>query len=160
GLDGRLFSNLSKLTSENPLPSTETFYVRTPASPLLADGKGWPIRVGGLAGKPTTLPIEDLKKKARPPGQHLMECSGNARATRLGMLSVADWTGVPISGLLEAWKVKRQATRVMVSGFDSYSSGSLTSVAGADWVFTREQLEASNAFLATEMNGQPLTKDH
>jgi hypothetical protein len=48
----------------------------------------------------------------------------------------------------------------MVSGFDSYSGASLTSVAGADWVFTREQMKASKAFLATEMNGQPLTKDH
>ncbi len=126
-LDGRLFSDLSKLTSENPVPPTEAFYVRTRASPLL-DDKGWPIRVGGLVDKPATLSIEDLKKNVRPTGRHLMECSGNARATRFGMLSVADWSG--------------------------------TSVAGADWVFTREQMKASKAFLATEMNGQPLTKDH
>jgi DMSO/TMAO reductase YedYZ molybdopterin-dependent catalytic subunit len=159
-LDGRLFSDLSKLTTENPLPPTETFYVRTRASPLLADEKGWQIRVGGLVDKPATLSIEDLKKQVRPTGQHLMECSGNARATRFGMLSVADWSGVPISDLLEGWKAKPRATRVMVSGFESYSSGSLTSVAGADWVFTRERLEACKAFLATEMNGQRLTKDH
>jgi len=158
-LDGRLFSDLSKLTSENPVPPTEAFYVRTRASPLL-DDKGWPIRVGGLVDKPATLSIEDLKKNVRPTGRHLMECSGNARATRFGMLSVADWSGVPMSQLLEAWEAKPRTTHVMVSGFDSYSGASLTSVAGADWVFTREQMKASKAFLATEMNGQPLTKDH
>ena len=159
-LDGRLFSDLSKLTSENPVPPTEAFYVRTRASPLLEGDKGWQIRVAGLVDKPATLSVEDLKKNVRPNGRHLMECSGNARATRFGMLSVADWSGVPISQLLEAWEAKPRTTRVMVSGFDSYSGASLTSAAGADWVFTREQLKASKAFLATEMNGQPLTKDH
>src|SRR2546422_4035447 len=37
---------------------------------------------------------------------------------------------------------------------------SATSIPGADWVFTVEQLRASKAFLATEMNGQPLSRDH
>jgi len=67
--------------------------------------------------------------------------------------------GAPISDLLELCKSKQQATRVVVSGFDTYSASSATSLPGADWVFTVEQLR-SKAFLATEMNGQPLSKDH
>src|SRR5260370_48710 len=102
----------------------------------------------------------DLTKGARPVGLHLMECSGNARATRYGMISVADWSGTLMSDLLELCKSKPRATRVVVSGFDSYSATSATSLPGADWVFTVEQLRASKAFLATEMNGQPLSKDH
>jgi DMSO/TMAO reductase YedYZ molybdopterin-dependent catalytic subunit len=31
---------------------------------------------------------------------------------------------------------------------------------GASWIFTRDQLESSGAFLATEMNGAPLSPDH
>ena len=159
-LDGRLFSDLSKLTPENPIPPTERFYVRTLASRLLEGERGWQIRMGGLVERPGPLAIEDLKKNAKAAGLHLMECSGNARATRFGMLSVADWSGVPISDVLQGCKPKSQATRAMVSGFDSYSGSSATSVPGADWIFTLEQLKASNAFLATEMNGQPLSKDH
>jgi len=159
-LDGRLLSDLSKLTPENSIPPTERFYVRTLASRLLAGERGWQIRMGGLVEKPGPLAIEDLKRNAKPAGLHLMECSGNARATRFGMLSVADWGGVPISAVLQGCKPKLRATRVMVSGFDSYSGSSATSVPGADWVFTLEQLKASKAFLATEMNGQPLSKDH
>jgi DMSO/TMAO reductase YedYZ molybdopterin-dependent catalytic subunit len=159
-LDGRMFSDLSNLTPENPIPPTERFYVRTCASRLLKNEKGWKIRLDGLVDKAATLTIEDLKKSARPAGLHLMECSGNARATRFGMISVADWNGAPVSEILELCKSKPQATCVVVSGFDNYSAGSTTSVPGADWVFTAEQLKASKAFLATEMNGQPLSRDH
>jgi DMSO/TMAO reductase YedYZ molybdopterin-dependent catalytic subunit len=159
-LDGRMFSDLSNLTPENPIPPTERFYVRTCASLLLKNEKGWRIRLGGLVDKPATLTVEDVKKSARPAGLHLMECSGNARATRFGMLSVADWSGAPMSEILELHKSKPQATHVVVAGFDSYSANSTTSVPGADWVFTVEQLKASKAFLATEMNGQPLSEDH
>ena len=159
-LDARLYSDLSKLTPENPIPPTERFYVRTCASHLLNSEKGWQIRLGGLVDKTATLSMEDLKKGARPAGLHLMECSGNARATRYGMISVADWSGAPMSDLLELCKSKPQATTVVVSGFDSYSASSATSLPGADWVFTVEQLKTSKAFLVTEMNGQPLDKDH
>jgi len=159
-LDGRLFSDLSRLTHEKPIPPTERFYVRTCASRLLKNEKGWRIRLGGLVDKPATLTAENVKKSARPAGLHLMECSGNARATRFGMIGVADWSGAPMSEILVLCKSKPQATCVVVSGFDNYSAGSATSVPGADWVFTVEQLKASMAFLATEMNGQPLSEDH
>src|SRR5260370_13367839 len=92
-------------------------------------------------------------------GMHLMECSGNTCAKQLGVLSVADWVGVPISGLLAA-RVKPRTDRVMVSGFEQYPMKSATSIAGADWIFTLEELESAKAFLATEMNGRPLTRDH
>ncbi len=159
-LDARLFSDLSTLNPEQLVTPIEKFYVRTTASNLLDTGNRWAIKVGGLIAAPVTLTLDDVKKNARPAGLHLMECSGNARATRFGMLSVAGWSGVPISDVLQGCKPKPQATRVMVSGFDSYSGTSATSVPGADWIFRLEQLKASNAFLATEMNGQPLSKDH
>ena len=41
-----------------------------------------------------------------------------------------------------------------------YASSSTSSSLGADWIFTLDQLRGSKAFLALEMNGKPLTKDH
>jgi DMSO/TMAO reductase YedYZ molybdopterin-dependent catalytic subunit len=115
--------------------------------------------LGGLVQEPVKLTLDDLQKAAKPMGLHLMECSGNARATRFALLSVADWTGVPLSDLLAA-RIKPKTNRVMVSGFDQYPTKSVTSVPGADWIFTLEQLNSTKAFLATQMNTRPLTRDH
>lgn len=159
GLDARLFSDLSALSPEQLVTPIEKFYVRTAASELLDTSKPWTINVSGLVQEPVHLTLDELHKNAKPMGMHLMECSGNTRAVRFSLLSVADWRGVPISDLLGG-RIKPRTNRLMVSGFDQYSMRSLTSIPGADWIFSLEQLTAAKAFLATEMNGQPLTKDH
>lgn len=159
-LDGRLYTDLSGMTPENLVTPTEKFYIRTRASELLENGKPWSISLSGLIEKPLKLTLEELKKMVRPAGLHLMECAGNVRAASFGMLSVADWTGAPMSEVLSILKIKPQATRVLISGFDRYLTRSVTSTPGASWIFTLDELKSTKAFLATEMNGQSLSKDH
>jgi DMSO/TMAO reductase YedYZ molybdopterin-dependent catalytic subunit len=159
-LDGRLYSDLSALELQDRVTPTEKFYVRTRASKLLPEPAPWQVRLGGLVDRPMYWGIESLKKTAKPLGAHLMECAGNIRLARFGLLSTGDWTGVLVSEILDKVKVKSAAARVLISGFDRYAEESRTSVPGASWVFSREQLDAAGAFLATELNGQPLTKDH
>ncbi len=159
-LDGRLYTDLSTLRSQNAATATEEFYIRTRASELLPDSLSWQVNVNGLVEQPVSLSIESLKKAARPMGLHLMECAGNTRLTRFGMMSVADWDGVPLSEILEQAKIKSAATRVLISGFDRYAKESRTSVPGASWIFSLDQRKDSRAFLASKMNGQALTKDH
>ena len=159
-LDGRLFTDLSKLTPENSVTPTSSFYVRTRASKLMDTDKPWSIELGGMIEKASSLAVQELEKTARPMGLHLMECAGNSRSAHFGMLSVADWDGTPLEGILENAKGKPQGTRILISGFDQYAGESKSSVPGASWIFTREQLKSSRAFLATKMNGQPLTVDH
>jgi DMSO/TMAO reductase YedYZ molybdopterin-dependent catalytic subunit len=159
-LDGRLYTDLSTLNPENAVTPTEKFYVRTAASDLLDSQKAWRVQMGGLAAKPFELNIEELKKMASPMGLHLMECAGNARSGHFGLMSVADWTGVPVTELFEGAKSKPESTRVLISGFDTYAAKSVSSVPGASWIFTWDDLKAARAFLATEMNGSPLTRDH
>lgn len=159
-LDGRLFSDLSTLEPENPSTPTEKFYVRTRASKLLPDPATWQVKLGGLIERPMNLGIENLRKAAKPMGTHLMECAGNVRQARFGLLSVGEWAGVLVSEILDKTKATSHSARVLISGFDRYSTESRTSVPGASWVFSREQLENAGAFLATELNGQPLPKDH
>ena len=159
-LDARLYSDLSILGVENPITSTERFYIRTRASELLPDPATWQLRLGGLVERPMNLEIEGLRKAAKPRGTHLMECAGNVGLARFGLLSVGEWAGVPVSEIVDQAKAKSATARVLVSGFDRYASVSRTSVPGASWVFSREQLEKTGAFLATELNGQALPKDH
>jgi DMSO/TMAO reductase YedYZ molybdopterin-dependent catalytic subunit len=159
-LDGRLFTDLSSLAPENPIIATDEFYIRTRASKLLDTNKPWSIQLGGLVENPSTIAMQDLAKMARPMGIHLMECAGNFRGAHFGMLSVADWEGVPIVEVLRFANVQPSAARVLISGFDHYLAESRSSIPGASWIFTPGQLQSSRAFLATKMNGHPLTPDH
>jgi DMSO/TMAO reductase YedYZ molybdopterin-dependent catalytic subunit len=159
-LDGRLYTDLSTLESENLVTPTDRFYVRTRASELFPGSKPWHVNIGGLVGQPSSLTMEGLKRAAKPMGLHLMECAGNTRVAHFGMISVADWAGVPLREILDNVKVKSGAPRVLISGFDRYRNGSASSIPGASWVFMLKELKAARAFLATEMNGQPLTTDH
>ncbi|PYU15166.1 MAG: hypothetical protein DMG37_05595, partial [Acidobacteria bacterium] len=178
-LDGRLYTDLSVLeASDGAVTPSERFYIRTRASELLPDPASWQLKLGGqvklarqmklgeqakLGGpveRPLSLAIESLKKTAKPMGAHLMECAGNVRLARFGLLSVGSWGGIPVPEILEHAKAKPAAARVLVSGFDRYAHESRTSVPGASWIFTRGQLEKAGAFLATELNGQPLARDH
>jgi DMSO/TMAO reductase YedYZ molybdopterin-dependent catalytic subunit len=159
-LDGRLYTDLSTLTPEAPVTPTQSFYLRTGASNLLPEDGMWTFRLGGMVRQPVEITKERLKIMARPLGVHLMECAGNTRAFHFGMMSAADWTGVPVSELLNLIQAEPGATRVLVSGFDRYQAESATSIPGASWIFGMDELISSRAFLATQMNGAPLTRDH
>ena len=152
GLDARLYSDLSPFTPERHVTRTEEFYLRTGASERLEPQKPWSIQLRGLVQRPVDLAVDELRSSTKPMGLHLMECSGNARATRFGMISVADWAGAPISAVIES-EAKPRTEHVFISGFDDYPKSSMTSVPGAEWMFTLSQLKASKAFLATGCAG-------
>ena len=159
-LDGRLYTDLSTLDTQNLTTPTEKFYIRTRASRLLPEPASWRLKVDGRAGRLFTLDIGTLQNGAKPMGVHVMECAGNVPLTDFGLLSAARWTGVPVSELIERAQPNPGATHVLITGFDRYAAPSATSIPGASWVFSREELEKTRAFLATEMSGQPLSKDH
>jgi len=155
-LDGRLFTDLSSLAPDSLITPTPVFYIRTRASTLLPPARNWRIRV--QAGRRSRfLLISDLTNAAKPVGLRLLECAGNTRAARFGMISVADWKGVPVSSVLDDFGING---RVRISGFDHYAAASFSSVPGASWIFAAADLRDSGAFLATAMNGAPLTPDH
>jgi DMSO/TMAO reductase YedYZ molybdopterin-dependent catalytic subunit len=95
-----------------------------------------------------------------PLGPHLLECAGNSRAAHFGLMSAAQWTGVPLARVLERVRPAPRATQVLVSGFDEHKVADPGSVPGASWIFGLHQIRASGAFLATRMNGAPLGLDH
>jgi DMSO/TMAO reductase YedYZ molybdopterin-dependent catalytic subunit len=159
-LDGRLYTDLASLSSEDRATPTERFYIRTRASEILPDAKSWRVHVDGHVDKPRIRTIEELRRSAKPLGLHLMECAGNVPQTRFGLISVASWSGVSLAEILDHTAAKVQASRVLITGFDQYATKSKTSVPGASWIFSLKELNAAQAFLATEMNDEPLTADH
>jgi len=160
GLDGRLFTDLSKLSATNLVTPSEAFYIRTRSPDLLVPESPWRISVLGLPGSPVELFLDDLLPMAVDQGQQLMECSGNTRSASFGLLSSAEWVGIRLLDAIEKFDMPAGATRLLVSGFDQYSQPSERSTPGASWIFSFDELERSGAFLATELNGAPLPADH
>lgn len=159
-LDGRLYTDLTKILAGRMVTPTADFYIRTLASKLLPGAGQWQVAVDGLVATPSHLGMKALRAMAKPMGMHLMECAGNVRLTRFGLMSVANWAGVPVMDLVEQARPAAGGTWVEVSGFDEYAGESRTSMPGASWIFPADALKAAGAFLAMEMNGAPLTADH
>ena len=159
GLDARLHTDLSALEPATLITPNEHFFVRTRCSDLIDFTRPWKIAVGGLVERPLQLGLDELKPSIKSMGAVLLECAGNQRRP-FGLMSAAQWSGVPLAAVLQRLSVKPEATGVLVSGFDEYSAKPHSSVPGASWVFSIAEIEKYGAFLATEMNGEPLSPDH
>jgi DMSO/TMAO reductase YedYZ molybdopterin-dependent catalytic subunit len=163
GLDARQFTDLSRLGAAAAPPEalrTETaaFFIRTAAPSNLPSADNWTLRLGGRIAAPLALRLRDLEPLVTAPRRVLIECSGNADQTNYGLMSTADWEGIPLDAVLERVTPAAGASRVVVSGVDDDTRAWRTSLAGASWMFTRDELQ--HAVLAVRMNGAPLTRDH
>lgn len=164
GWDGRRYYDLGQLERVPPwITPTAEFFLRTfqPTS-LVADpprARDWSIRVSGF-GAEAELSLASLRPRAR--GSVLIECAGNDATAGFGLMSCADWQGVPIAETLANLRPRAGASAVKVSGVDDHATPSRDghSTPGASWVFRVEQLARAGAFLATGMNGAPLPPDH
>jgi DMSO/TMAO reductase YedYZ molybdopterin-dependent catalytic subunit len=159
GLDARLFTDLSRLDRERLITPTAEIFVRTAAPRALQSAPAdWSIALEGFAGE-DRLSLDRLRRDARPMGAHLIECSGNTDPDNFGLMSVAEWSGVPLAALLATLKPRPGTTGVLVSGVDD-TLPSRSSNPGASWVFPMDRLAALGAFLAVAINGEPLPADH
>jgi DMSO/TMAO reductase YedYZ molybdopterin-dependent catalytic subunit len=153
GLNGRLYTDLAALAPDRMLIPTEHFYIRTRQPYALQTHLPWTIALGASAN----ISAADLAEARKPQGTHVMECSGNGAFAHWGMLGNAAWEGVSMPEVLARMPGDPKA-RVLISGLDAHKDKPPNSELGASWIFTREQL--AQAFLATHMNGAPLTADH
>jgi DMSO/TMAO reductase YedYZ molybdopterin-dependent catalytic subunit len=159
GLDARLFTDLSTLTPDTLVTPNERFFIRTTCPPKVS-GASWTIEVGGLVRTPRAVAIDSLSDLVRPMGTHVIECAGNTNPTNFGLISAAQWDGIPLMALLDRVTPQSRGVRIAVSGVDDLTQRSQTSVPGASWIFSREDVERAPAFLATRMNGASLPRDH
>jgi len=163
GLDARLFTDLSTLGPQSDLLTpNERFYVRTAAADNLPPSLGGVRESSGGASRPLQIADLDFARLERTPGRvrvgpYLMECAGNSDPANFGLMSVATWTGFPMPAVIAQLGGDRAGRRILVSGTDP-SGPSATSVPGAGWIFSREDLE--RAVLAVQMNDAPLSADH
>jgi DMSO/TMAO reductase YedYZ molybdopterin-dependent catalytic subunit len=161
GLDARLVTDLSLLEPGKLITPNALAYIRTDIPAGAKNHVGpWTLDARGHLAQPATLKLEDLVPLSRSMGPHLFECSGNANPANFGLMSVAEWEGIPLTEVVARLKPTREATAVLVSGYDHIGQVSQRSIVGASWVFPLESLDRLGAFLAVRMNGEPVPDDH
>src|SRR5262249_14365672 len=86
------------------------------------------LAVGGLVDRPLSLSMDDMRKMPSQTMVVTLECAGNGRALfepaingeqwNLGAVSTAEWTGVPLTELLDRVGVRNDAREVLFRGAD------------------------------------------
>ena len=161
GLDARLDTDLSLLEPQNLITPNHLAYIRTEIPATAANHQGpWTLDTSGLIAAPGLVKLDDLSGLSKKMGPHLFECSGNGSNRAFGLMSVAEWDGIPLAEVVARLKPSKDATAVLVSGYDHIGQVSQRSIVGASWVFPLSSLETLGAFLATRMNGDAVPADH
>lgn len=162
GLDARLFTDLTTLQPDRLITPSRDVFVRTAVPPGLSqDPDRWHISLPGEpAGAAPTTSAAEVARRGVPQGAHLIECAGNSNPQNFGLMSAVEWDGLPLAAVIDGMPRPFGATAVLVSGIDDESRPSLRSQPGASWVLPLAEVTSTGAFLATHMNGAPLTPDH
>ena len=99
------------------------------------DPAGHQLVINGLVKQPLVFSYEDLLKYPMVSRIYFLECSGNSRAllgpnppdgtaqSIHGLVSCAEWTGIPLSTLLEEAGVEDEARWLAAVGADAASMG-------------------------------------
>src|SRR5437763_1294960 len=107
---------------------TKLFYVRTHFPIPKIDKNKWRLRIEGEVGKSFEINFDELIKLESRKIPATLECAGNNRSFlepkvkgvqwRLGGVGNAEWTGVPLSILLDRARVKSTAREIILEGAD------------------------------------------
>jgi len=159
-------------TTDNFITPTKSFYVRTHFPIPKIDRDAWWLHVEGEVEKPFTINYEELIKLESLTFPVTLECAGNNRnflepkvkgvQWRLGAVGNAEWTGVPLSVLLNRAQLKPDACEVILEGADRGLLAEAKSPPG-EIQFARSiplAKASQNVLLAYKMNGNDLPPEH
>src|SRR5438876_7084374 len=178
-IDGKIVRGEAPLNLEMPfekldgfITPTKAFYVRTHFPIPKIDKSKWRLRVEGEVEKPFDLNCDELLKMESRTIPVTLECAGNNRIFLepkvkgvqwgLGAVGNAQWTGVPLSILLDRAGVNTNAREVILEGADGGSLEDPKSPAG-ELKFARSIPLAKareDALLAYKMNDVDLPAEH
>ena len=157
---------------EGFITPNERFYVRSHNTiPELSAG-AWRLEVEGDVETPFSMDYEELATMDARTVTTTMECAGNGRTFlepqrdgaqwESGAVGTAQWTGVPLSGLLARAGIHAGACEVILIGADLGEIKEPPRPAGKIHYSRSLPLDKANddVLLATHMNGRPLEPAH
>jgi DMSO/TMAO reductase YedYZ molybdopterin-dependent catalytic subunit len=152
---------------------TDQFYVRSHFAVPAVDPGTYRLTVEGAVENPLTLSLADLKAMPAVTVPLTLECAGNGRVFlqpaarglqwQFGGVSTAEWTGVPLSAILEKAKAKPSAVEVILVGADRGAITADPASPGAipyDRSIPIAKARKPEVLLAHGMNGEPLPASH
>jgi DMSO/TMAO reductase YedYZ molybdopterin-dependent catalytic subunit len=161
GLDARVVTDLSVLDPGRLITPNSLAFVRTERPRGAAITTPWTIALSRPGAEPRRLTFDEIARRARNLGPHLIECSGNNNPANFGLMSVCEWEGARLSDVIARdADVTPDLSGVVVAGVDHEGQRSADSVGGASWWFPLASLDRIGAFLAVRMNGEPIPPDH
>ena len=159
-------------TVENFITPTQSFYVRTHFPIPKIDRDAWWLHVEGEVEKPFAINYQELLNMKSLTVPVTLECAGNNRhflepkvkgvQWGLGAVGTAEWTGVPLSALLDKALVRPQAREIILEGTDGGILEDPKSPPGT-LRFSRSiplQKARRDVLLAYRMNGKELPAEH
>jgi DMSO/TMAO reductase YedYZ molybdopterin-dependent catalytic subunit len=123
-------------------PITPTNAIRVTGAALPVDITKYSLSVDGLVNTPLSLSYDSILKYPHVTEVVLLICEG-------AFVDNAEWTGVPVSTLLTQAGVKPEAKMVIFHGIDGYQIG-----------LKLQDIQKDGVFLAYEVNGEVLPKEH
>jgi len=150
----------------------ERFYVRCHFPIPEIDAKKWRLKIEGEVNTPLELSLDEIRAMKTRTITATIECAGNGRVFLMpqvkgdqwerGAVGNAEWTGIPLSSLLERAGVKSSACEVILQGADQGEIKDPPRPAGKIHFARSVPLGKANddVLLALEMNGNKLTLAH
>jgi DMSO/TMAO reductase YedYZ molybdopterin-dependent catalytic subunit len=146
------------------------FYVRSHFPVPSIDATTWRLDVRGLVEQPLSLSLRDLQNMRSQTVVATLECAGNGRSFfdppapgeqwRLGAVSTAEWTGVPLADVLDRAVPSSAATTVVLRGTDTGIVERSPEAVPFERGLSLDDARGSEALLAYAMNGEPLPLQH
>ncbi|HVX59306.1 MAG TPA: sulfite oxidase [Pirellulales bacterium] len=171
----------SPLNAEFPFPTldsfltpNEQFYIRTHFDVPQLKADQWTLQVEGHVEHPFAISYDELRKEKAKTLVSLLECSGNSRVLldppqvsirwEQGGVSNAEWTGVPLSTILERAGVRQGAVEVILEGHDQGSFAPPQPKTPGKIHYARslpiDAARRPEVLLAHQMNGKDLPPEH
>src|SRR3977135_4466802 len=110
------------------LTPTELFYVRSHSPAPKLELASYRLQIDGGVGRPVSLTHQELRDMPAETRVAILECAGNSRVFlvpqvqgaqwELGAVGNAEWTGVPLSVLLERAGLAEDACEIVLEGAD------------------------------------------
>jgi DMSO/TMAO reductase YedYZ molybdopterin-dependent catalytic subunit len=150
-------------TIDGPFSPADRFFTTQHYGHPVVEPAAFRLKVSGEITRPQSLSLDDLRKIGSAELIAGFECSGNRRPLQ-GLCGNGRWTGVPLRAVLERANLKPRAREIVFFGADrgqeevEFRTQKFSVEQQYGRSMTREQLLASDAFLAWGLNGEPLTR--
>jgi DMSO/TMAO reductase YedYZ molybdopterin-dependent catalytic subunit len=150
-------------TIDGPFTPADRFFTTQHYGHPVVEPSTFRLKVTGLVNKPLSLSLDELRAIGSTELIAGFECSGNRRPLQ-GLSGNGRWNGVPLKAVLDRAGLKPQVRELVFFGADrgqeevEFRTQKFAVEQQYGRSLTREQAQASDAFLAWALNGEPLTR--